>query len=62
MRERYEICFRHNDGTIALKYDLACADDTHAKIMAHALMSREYSSLEVWHGDELVYQRPERLH
>ena len=55
----YEICLRDAEGHLALQYDIPCADDTHAKVIAHALMSRKYKHLEVWHGDELIYERPE---
>lgn len=58
----YEICYRKADGRLALKYEIGCTDDIHAKIVAHALMSREYKGFEVWHDDELVYRRPEAAH
>ena len=54
----YEIYFRKVDGTLALKYAIPCADDIHAKVLAHALMSREYKRIEVWQNQELVYERP----
>ena len=58
----YEIWFRKIDGQLALKYEIGCTDDLHAKILAHALMSREYKCMEVWRGDNLVYERPEVPH
>ena len=56
----YEICYRDSNGAIASKYIVGCSDDLHAKVLAHALMSRDYKQIEVWEGDVLVYERPEK--
>lgn len=58
----YEICYRNEDGSLAAKFTTPCPDDKRAKILAHAMKSREHKALEVWDGDTLVYERPDRGH
>lgn len=63
----YEICLikrdqLYKDRRIGLQFDVDCTSDLHAKVLAHSIMSRQYCELEIWYGDQLIYQRPERLH
>ena len=63
----YEICLIKGDQfkrnrRICLQFDVDCSSDLRAKVLAHSIMSRGYCGLEVWDGDRLIYQRPERLH
>jgi hypothetical protein len=55
----YEINYLHHDGSLACKFEAQCEDDTHAKILAHAMKDHGHKGLEVWHGTSLVYQRPQ---
>lgn len=54
----YEINYLHQDGSLAVKFEAHCEDDTHAKILAHAMRDHEHKKFEVWHAGSLVYQRP----
>ena len=56
----YEICYLHENGTLAFQFAANCDDDLHAKVLAHAMKERDHKSLEVWDGRTLVYERPER--
>ena len=33
----YEINYLHHDGSLACKFEAQCEDDTHAKVLAHAM-------------------------
>ena len=60
----YEICYLHQDGSFAASFNAQCADDRHAKILAHAMKSQP-GGIEVWQIEtpdaRLVYRRPERV-
>lgn len=56
----FEIYYRDTDGTLLEKFSIRCASPLHAKIMAHAMKARPFTQIEVWNGDALVYERPER--
>ncbi len=57
----YEIFYRDCDGKLVEKFSFRCATPMQAKIMAHAMKARPFTMIEVWHGDRLVYERPERF-
>lgn len=54
----YEINYLKEDGSLAFKFQAQCEDDVRAKILAHAMKDQQHKGFEVWHGRELVYQRP----
>jgi len=54
----YEINYLHHDGSLACKFEAQCEDDTHAKVLAHAMKDHGHKGMEVWNGTSLVYQRP----
>lgn len=56
----FEIYYRDTDGTLIEKFAVHCASPLHAKIMAHAMKDRPFTQIEIWNGDALVYERPER--
>ena len=58
----YEICYLNMDGTLTYKFAADCADDSRAKVLAHAMKTPGTSSLEVWSGDTLIYARPSYAH
>lgn len=57
----YEICYLHQDGTLAGSFNAQCNDHLHAKILAHA-MKAQPGGIEVWQIEtpdaRLVYRRP----
>ena len=55
----YEICYLEDDGTLACAFSVQFADEMRAKILAHAMKPQSCRTIEVWHGPELVYRRPE---
>ena len=55
----FEFCYRRDDGTLDVKLTAVCADDTQAKILAHAMKAAKCRHFEVWDGDHLIYERPE---
>ena len=55
----YEICYLEEDGALACAFSVLFESEMRAKILAHAMKPAECHSLEVWHGKELVYRRPE---
>ena len=57
----YDIRYLNDDGTLAAKVAAECADDTKAKVLAHAMKRKGFVRMEVWDGDSLVYQRPTPL-
>lgn len=56
----YEIYYREQDGRLVEKLSVHCASPTQAKIMAHAMKVQPRTEIEVWQGDALVYERPQR--
>ena len=54
----YEICYLNSDGSLACTLAANCADDMHAKVLAHAMKLGEYKRFEVWTGRTLIYERP----
>ncbi|HWA04697.1 MAG TPA: hypothetical protein VG819_14345 [Rhizomicrobium sp.] len=54
----YEINYLKEDGSLALKFEAHCADDTRAKILAHAMREHDFKKFEVWQAGALVYRRP----
>ena len=54
----YEICYLNSDGSLACTLAADCADDTRARVLAHAMKLSEYKRFEVWIGRTLVYERP----
>jgi hypothetical protein len=56
--QNYEINYLKEDGSLAFKFQAQCEDDTHAKILAHAMKDHDHKKFEVWHAGALVYQRP----
>ncbi len=55
----YDICYLNDDGTVAAKIAAECANDTQAKVLAHAMKAKGSKRIEVWDGVTLVYERPE---
>jgi hypothetical protein len=55
----YEINYLHNDGSLAAKFEMQCASDKEAKILAHALKMDGAKQIEVWNGRALIYTRPQ---
>ena len=55
----YEICYLKNDGSLAGKFAASCETEMQAKILAHAMRLDTARRIEVWDGNQLVYQRPE---
>jgi hypothetical protein len=56
----FEIYYREQDGKLVEKFSVQCTTHMQAKIMAHAMNAHRFAEIEVWEGDELVYERPER--
>ena len=54
----YEICYLNSDGSLACTLAANCADDMHAKVLAHAMKRVADKRFEVWTGRTLVYERP----
>ena len=55
----FEICYLDGDGSLACSFTAMCANETHAKVLAHAMKLRDYKKFEVWRDRILVYQRPQ---
>ncbi|HEY5347111.1 MAG TPA: hypothetical protein VIJ72_02880 [Rhizomicrobium sp.] len=55
----YEICYLDRDGALTYKFSANCAEDKHAKVLAHAMKLPACKQLEVWTGEKLIYQRPQ---
>lgn len=56
----YELRYLDADGTLKARVDAECANDTQAKVLAHALKADGAKRIEVWDGTTLIYQRPDR--
>jgi hypothetical protein len=57
----FEICYLDGDGSLACSFSAMCANETHAKVLAHAMKLRDYKKFEVWQDRRLVYQRPQQF-
>jgi hypothetical protein len=55
----YEICYVNDDGSLACTLSAICADDLHAKVLAHAMKISACKRFEVWRGQRMVYERPQ---
>lgn len=55
----FDFLYRKHDGSLAVKLTAQCADETRAKVLAHAMKAAEWHQFEVWDGTHLVYERPE---
>jgi hypothetical protein len=56
----YEICYLHEDGSLAGKFAAHCNTDMQAKIFAHAMRLDTARRIEVWSESRLIYLRPEQ--
>jgi hypothetical protein len=54
----YEICYLHEDGSLAGKFAAQCDTDMQAKIFAHAMRLDTARQIEVWTESRLIYRRP----
>jgi hypothetical protein len=54
----YEICYLHEDGSLAGKFAAHCETDMQAKIFAHAMRLEKARGMEVWTDSRLIYRRP----
>ena len=54
----YEICYFDNDGSLTCTFSAMCANETHAKVLAHAMKLSACKTFEVWHDRTLIYERP----
>jgi hypothetical protein len=57
----FEFHYRKNDGSLAVKLTAQCADETRAKVLAHAMKAAEYNHFEVWDDTHIIYERPEPI-
>jgi hypothetical protein len=57
----FEICYLDDDGSLACSFSAMCANETHAKVLAHAMKLSAYKTFEVWQDRRLVYERPSHL-
>lgn len=56
----FEFCYLNADGSLACTLAACCADETQAKVFAHAMKFSDFKCFEVWLGERLVYVRPEQ--
>ncbi|HEY2444827.1 MAG TPA: hypothetical protein VGI20_03720 [Rhizomicrobium sp.] len=57
----YEICYLDSDGSLCCVFSAMCANETHAKVLAHAMKLSDCRRFEVWQDRRLVYERPEQF-
>jgi hypothetical protein len=55
----YDICYLEEDGALVCAFTVQFDSEMRAKILAHAMKPADCHRLEVWHGKDLVYRRPE---
>lgn len=55
----YEICYMNDDGSLACTLSAMCRDDTHAKVLAHAMKLSACKRFEVWNDRRMIYERPQ---
>ena len=56
----YDIRYLNEDGSLAAKVAADLANETQAKVLAHAMKEKGMQRLEVWDGGSLIYERPRR--
>ena len=56
----YDIRYLDSDGSVTANIATECANDTQAKVLAHAMKADGAKRIEVWDGPNLIYQRPDR--
>ena len=56
----YDIRYFNDDGSVTARIAAECTNDMQAKVLAHAMQTKEVKRLEVWYGVTLVYARPEK--
>jgi hypothetical protein len=54
----YDIRYLNEDGTLAAEVAAELANETQAKVLAHAMKAKSTRRIEVWRGRSLIYQRP----
>ena len=59
--QSFEFCYLNADGSLAATVAACCANERQAKIFAHAMKLSDTTHFEVWMGEKLVYERPERF-
>jgi hypothetical protein len=57
----YEIRYLNDNGLLAYKFIADCANESRAKVLAHAMKLPDYKCLEVWSDEILIYARPSSL-
>ena len=57
----FEICYLDDDGSLACSFSAMCANETHAKVLAHAMKLSAYKKFEVWQDRKLIYERPHQF-
>jgi hypothetical protein len=45
-------------GGLCEKFCAECRSEQEAKVLAHAMKAKGFSSFEVWRDEVLIYQRP----
>ena len=58
----YEINYLHEDGSVACKFSAPCPVVLFVCFLVFVLLCCQYRGLEIWDGERLVYERPERRH
>ena len=59
---QYEICYLDHADKLLGTHSAPCADNKHARILAHAMRLSGTKRIEVWCGATLVYERPATQH
>lgn len=55
----YEIHYRDDAGDLLATHCAPCAEDKHARILAHAMRPAGTRRIEVWKDATCIYERPE---
>jgi hypothetical protein len=53
----YDIRYLDSEGSLKANIATDCANDTQAKVLAHAMKTEGAKRIEVWDGPTLVYER-----
>jgi hypothetical protein len=56
----FDFCYLDAEGALTCTVAALCADETEAKVFAHAMKADAFKQIEVWQDEKLVYARPER--